>query len=63
MSRKTPAQSETSDNKKAEGRKTIIFGLIVSAIIIALIGVMMAIEIYGERLNGEISTPADSADR
>ena len=62
MSNKTPDQAKTNDEKKAEGRKTILFGLIVTAVIVALIGVMMAIEIYGERLNGEISTPSDAAD-
>lgn len=49
--------------QKREARKSLIFGLIVAGVIIALISVMMAIEIYGEKLNGEYDPPSNAAER
>lgn len=48
---------------KKENRHTLLFGVIASAVIIALIALLMGVEIYGERLNGEDGGPTNAADQ
>ena len=49
--------------EKAENRGAVLFGVIASAIIIALIALLMGVEIYGEQMDGESARPANAADQ
>lgn len=63
MEAESGSAAKEAARKRAEARKSLIFGAIATAIIIFLIAVMMGIEIYGEKLNGELDVPANAADR
>ena len=49
--------------ERTERRNTLLFGAIASAVIIGLIAMLVAIEIYGEKQNGEYEAPTNAADR
>ncbi|WP_334156875.1 hypothetical protein [Oryzomicrobium sp.] len=48
---------------QSERRGTLIFGAIACAVIVALIAGLMAVEIYGERMDEGRIPPANAADR
>lgn len=54
---------EDAARERIERRNTLLFGAIASAVIIGLIAMLMAIEIYGEKQNGEYEVPTNAADR
>lgn len=48
---------------RSERRGTLIFGAIACAVIVALIAGLMAVEIYGERMDEGRIPPPNAADR
>ena len=40
-----------------------MFGVIASAVIIVLIALLMGVEIYGEKMDGESARPTNAADQ
>lgn len=48
---------------RSERRGTLIFGVIACAVIVALIAGLMAVEIYGERMDEGRIPPPNAADR
>ena len=57
------SERDAAAKQRIERRNTLLFGAIASAVIIGLIAMLMAIEIYGEKQNGEYDVPANAADR
>lgn len=56
-------ERDAAAKERTERRNTLLFGAIASAVIIGLIAMLMAIEIYGEKQNGEYDVPTNAADR
>lgn len=59
----TEQRSAEQAAARAERRGTLIFGLIASAVIVALIALLMGVEIYGERMDEGRIPPPNAADR
>lgn len=62
MDNKSETSTENEVNKKAEAKATLLVRVIFTGLVLALIAVMAAIAIYGEKLNEGTSPPADAAD-
>lgn len=62
MDKKPETSTETEARKKAEAKATLLVRLIFVGLVVALIGVMAAISIYGEKQLGGTQAPVDAAD-
>ena len=64
MQNKLETVTEAEARRKKEAKATFWFGAIISGLIVLLIAVMAAIDIYMDKVNGTThSRPSDAADR
>jgi len=64
MDKKPETTTEAEARKLAEANKSLLFGVIFALLIVFLIAVIAAIEVYGESRSGLTqNAPANAADR
>ena len=64
MGKNIETDTEATARKKAEAKASLWFGVIFAALIVLLIALIAAIDIYGEsRAGAAYKAPADAAER
>lgn len=62
MDKKSETSTASEPKKQADAKSALVVRLIFGGVIVALIAVMAAISVYGERQTGGAAAPVDAAD-